>query len=29
MLRLRESLRRLEDEGGITRSVSIRFKGFE
>lgn len=29
MLRLRESLRRLEDEGGITRSVSIRFKGVE
>jgi hypothetical protein len=29
ILRLRESLRMLEDEGGITSSVSIRFKGIE
>ena len=29
ILSLRESLRKLEDEGGITSSVSIRFRGFE
>jgi hypothetical protein len=29
ILSLRESLRRLEDEGGINRSVSIRCRGFE
>ena len=29
ILRLRESLQMLEDEGGITSSVSIRFKGIE
>ena len=29
MLRLRESLQMLEDEGGITSSVSIRFKGID
>jgi hypothetical protein len=29
ILSLRESLRMLEDEGGINRSVSIRFKGIE
>ena len=29
MLSLRDSLRKLEDEGGITSSVSIRFRGFE